>query len=205
MKTKVFMYSCLIYPNAKKPEDYNCEEAQAFFDWYIKNIPERINYLSDFSGINLDYSEDSLKHIWKWFLKNAIIEKTPKPVIKQLRKDLNKFPKSFIDYVINEEKTRFSLESCGIINDIGMYLGEVFIRNCVGIRWGYHTQDYNKDSFINTPELQGFEDKDYSPPFKMNFDVEHMVSVQASKMFDGTQSDLDLFNIYMLWKNKYIN
>ncbi len=96
MKKTIKKYECLVYPNAKAPEEYNLEEAQAYFDWYINKIPERIDYLSGFSGVNLDYSEDSLKHIWKWFLKNAVIEKTPRSVIKELRKALtnilNLFP-----------------------------------------------------------------------------------------------------------------
>ena len=149
----------------------------------------------------MDFSEDSLKRLWKWFLKNAVIEKTPKVEIEKLRAELIAFPKSFSKYVVKEEKTRFSLESCGIINDISMYIGEVFIRNCNGIRWGFHTN--TDDSFVNMPELQGFEDNSFSPPFQMNFEPEHMVSVQASKLFDKEQSDFDLFNIYMLWKTNY--
>jgi hypothetical protein len=42
-----------------------------------------------------------------------------------------------------------------------------------------------------------------TPPFQIEFEPIHMVGVQATNLFDGTQKKKDLLNLYRKWK-KYI-
>lgn len=52
------------------------EQAKIYFDWYLENIPNRIECLRAFTGIKLDYSPKSLISIWNWVIKNAKFEMT---------------------------------------------------------------------------------------------------------------------------------
>ena len=54
------------------------------------------------------------------------------------------------------------------------------------------------------PVLLGFEDSRYSPPFKMEFEPTHMAKVQAANIWDNTQTEEDLINIYCKWANSYV-
>ena len=80
-----------------------------------------------------------------------------------------------------------------------MYLGEMFVNNHSQIYWTYYTQP-NTDFFVNQPLLQGFEDKEFNPPYKMEFEPIHMVGVIAANMFDDTQRVEDLLDLYSQWE-----
>lgn len=205
MEKKKLSYSILLPPLDKSYDQLNERETQEFFDWYISEIPKRIEYMSTvcsnqlgISHTALDLSPKSLILLWDWFLKIADVEKTPKAGIEEIKDKLGKHYKSFIDYVVNESREQFSLETEYILRDIGMYLGETFVRNHKKIVWGYHT-DIERDSFANIPLLIGFEDADFHPPFKMEFEPIHMAGVQAGNIQDNTQSKEDLFNLYQKW------
>ena len=191
-------YDILIPPFDKNPQEFNSGETREYFDWYMEHIPKRICYLSQRSRCNLDMSFYSLIDLWKWFLKIAEIEKTPEDRLDAMRNELSHHSKFFIDQVISESEVQFSLQTEYILRDIAMYVGEVFVRYSEKITWGYHT-DLDKDSFANLPLLQGFEDHDFTPPFPMEFEPIHMVSVQASNLFDGDQNSRDLYNLCQQW------
>ena len=81
-------YSILPPPIHKPIRSLNKNEAQAYFEWYIGKLEERIEYLQSVSGVTLDYSPESLIPIWGWFLKNAEIEKTPEIRMNDLRNQI---------------------------------------------------------------------------------------------------------------------
>lgn len=168
-KKKKLKYEILV-PTILKPfEDFTEQETQEYFDWYISKIPERIQILAAYSGVILDYSPESLVDIWTWFIKNVEIEKTPKVRIEELKKQLQGQPKDYMDSVLKENEQQLSLESMYILRDIAMYIGEVDVRNNNALYWGFHT-DVHLDSFANRPIIMGYEDRDYTPPFKFHSD-----------------------------------
>ena len=79
-----------------------------------------------------------------------------------------------------------------------MYVGQVLVELSPKIIWTYHT-DVKKDSFANIPLIAGFFDLNFSPPFPMQFEPTHMVSVVAANLFDNTQTKYDLFNLCSEW------
>lgn len=168
-KKKFLKYNILIPLNVKAFEEFTKEETEEYFSWYVKKIPERVQYLSTYSGVLLDFSVNSLVDIWAWFIKSAEIEKTPQIRIKELKEQLKGQPKEITDASLRENREQLTLETMYIARDIAMYYGEVFVRNNKPLYWGYHT-DINKDSFANRPLIMGFEDRDYSPPFQFNID-----------------------------------
>ena len=166
----------LWYPICVPPLEKNLctltrEEAQAYFDWFLGVLPGRVEYLRSVCP-GLDGSPESLLPLWEWFLQTARIEKQP--------------------------EHRFSLQTEYILRDVGMYLGDVFARNCPGIYWGFFTEP-KTDVFVNTPVLMGFEDRDYTPAFYAVFEPIHMARVQAGKILRGQAAPGDLLVLYQKW------
>lgn len=198
-RKKKVNYHILIPPLSKPFEEFTPREAEEFFKWYKSRLGTRIEYLRNYSGVDLNYSVDSLIDIWTWFLEIAEIEKTPVIKMKELRRELRGQPKEIAEAVLNEQSRQFSLETEHIIRDIAMYFGEVCVRNNPSISWGYHT-DKKKDSFANMPLLVGFEDRDFTPPFKAHFDPTFMIRGTAYALFDGDQKPDDLVELYDKWQ-----
>lgn len=75
-------------PFEMKPfKDMTKKEAQNHFDWYVREIPTRIELLknaySATGGIekkDLDYSSESLIKLWQWYINNADIEEKSEEV-----------------------------------------------------------------------------------------------------------------------------
>lgn len=201
---KRLSYDILIPPIQKPFEEFNLSETETYFKWYISQICNRIKYLQNYSDITLNYSVDSLVDIWGWFLRTAEIEKTSKSKMNEVRRQLKGQPKEIAEVVLKEQSEQFTLETEYIIRDIAMYFGEVYIKNNSAISWGYHT-DVKADSFANMPLLVGFEDRDFDPPFKANFEPVEMLHIQACNIFDNSQSDKDLLNLYNTWKRMVYN
>ena len=206
------MYSCkkkldydiLIPPFDKPFKEFTPEEAESCFLWYKGQLKPRIDYLRNYSGVELDYSVNSLVKIWSWFLKIAVIEKTPKAKVEEVRKQLKDQPKEITERILNERSRQFSLETEYIIRDIAMYFGEVYVKNNPSISWGYHT-DIKADSFANMPLLTGFEDRDFTPPFKAHFEPVFMVHGVACNLFDKDWANEDLLLLYNKWQRMVYN
>lgn len=203
-KRKKLAYNILIPPINKPFAEFTLKETECYFQWHINHIDERVIYLSDFSGITLDYTVESLVDIWRWFLEIAEIEKTPKRKINELEKQLGKIPKEIADTILTEQKEHFTLQTEYIIRDIAMYFGQVYVKNNPSISWGYHT-DINKDSFANMPLLVGFEDRDFNPPFKVEFEPIFIVHGIACNIFDKEQNTTDLKEMYLNWQRMVFN
>lgn len=178
---------------------FELEDVDKYFKWYQEQIPIRVEYLSTKSWCDLDYSFESLIKLWRWFIKVAHIEKIPDKKKKELVKDRD----MNLNYIQTYENMQLSIDTEYIISDIAMYVGEVFTKHSNKITWGYHT-DKKKDSFYNMPILLGFEDVTFTPSFKMIFEPNHMVHVQAENLLDKTACERDLYDMCMIWKG-YIN
>lgn len=130
-------YDILIPPINKQFKNFTKKEAESYFEWYKNQLNPRIEYLRKYSGVDLDYSVNSLVDIWGWFLKIAETEKAPKAKTEEVRNRLKSQPKEIIEDVLNEQSRQFSLETEYIIRDIAMYFGEVYVKNNSSIAWGY--------------------------------------------------------------------
>ena len=54
-KKKDLKYDILVPIYVKSFEEFSEQETKIYFDWYISKIQGRIEYISNFSGIPLDY------------------------------------------------------------------------------------------------------------------------------------------------------
>jgi len=187
---KKIQYKILIPPILKPFEEMNEKETNEFFVWFVDRIPERIEYIKmvcsqsiNIPSESIDLSPQSLIYIWKWFLNVAEVENIPN------EENTN---------VYESSEKQFSLETEYILRDIGMYLGQTMVTNISNIKWSYYTTP-KTDFFVNRPLLLGFIDKNFSPPFPTEFEPIHMARVQASNIFNNTQDQNDLFNLYTKW------
>jgi hypothetical protein len=206
---KSLKYDILILPLKKPIEELSAVEAEKFYIWFMEQIPHRVAYLSKYcanqlgiSQDNINLSPESLVFLWKWFLKIAETERTPAEGLKYLVNSNRDYPHAFRQYLLNQEKQQFSLQTEYILIDIGIYVGEVFVRENPTIRWGYYTEP-KTDFFVNKPVLCGFVDTRFTPHFQTEFEPIHMVGVQAANIWDNTQKDTDLLDLYRKWI-KYI-
>lgn len=197
-RRKKLKYDILIPPLQKPFSEFNAQEAKDFFQWHMSQIPSRIAYLSQYSGVDFDFSVSSLKKLWKWFLYNAEIEKKPKAQLMDTYKRIVAYDVNLAAHVVETDTQQLSLETEYIIRDIAMYVGEMFTHNHPSIAWTYYT-DTNIDSFANMPVLRGFVDNDFTPPFYATFEPNHMVGVQAARMLRGAESPLDMAKLYLKW------
>lgn len=200
-------YEPLVISIDKPFEQLNKDEAKEYFDWFISHVDERSEYIRQKTSnelqmpINeLDFSMESLVPIWRWFLRIVELSKTPKDVLKKIKKELkaNGEPPEFIEDMICEHSIELSVFSRYVLRDIGMYVGKMFVTNFSTLRWDYHTNT-KQDSFANMPQIFGFIDNAYTPPFEPQFEPIHFAEMQASNLFDNTQNENDLFNICKRW------
>ena len=192
-------YDVLIPPIVKPFDKFTKAETEAYFNWFKDQIPRRVEYLQSFSGIHLDYTVNSLEAVWGWFLSIARIEKTTASKLKMIKNQIAALPFEIRKAVLSEQSQQFTLETEYILNDIAIYFGAVIIYNNPKISWGYH-REKRLDSFANMPILVGFEDKDFTPPFKCHFELNFMIRGLADRIFDGDHDRKDLLELYNKWR-----
>ena len=195
-------YGVYLPPIHKNIDQFTPREAKEYFEWFMDIKGERIEYLKQFSRLKLNYSIESLVPLWSWFLRNAEIEVTPKEQIDNFRKKLeeSKFP--LADVVLQNQTKRFTLETECIIRDIGMYWGDIFVKNHPDVNWSYFTKP-KRHLFVNRPLLTGFPNEVDPEKKGMPFEPIHMTHVRACRLFDGESSKKDLLEIHYIWENMF--
>ena len=130
--------------------------AKEYFAWFIENIPNEMDILQQKVGdsILLDYTPESLIPLYDWYLPQRKYVKLSK---RQIRKDCAGAP----DYILEESlESRYAptIGSTELGARLGIYLGEVFVRNDPDLYWDY-TKKPKSDVSFNVPAICGF-----SPP-----------------------------------------
>ncbi len=196
---KDVIYDLCVPPQGLDYYGMSKTEAQANFEWFLKVIPERADYLSKRCAEDMklpldtfDFSLESLIPIWEWFIKTAKVEKKRKKEISAMKRAYGYLGKSFM----NDET--FSVATQFILRDIGMYVGKVFTDHYDNIKWELLTKPKN-DFFFNHPVLVGFVMEQYDPPFHDSMDPIHMVEVQAARILSNRSTSLDLYKIMKQW------
>lgn len=196
-------YDFLIPPYGFDFRSMTPAQAKKNFSWFLDHIPERMEYLCGrcakdlkISENQLDYSAESLISVWRWFLKFARVEETPRENIEQMEKASEIFGESFINRV------QFTVATQYMLHDVGMYLGECFVRNYTALEWTYYTKP-KSDVYVNQPTISGFQMTYQGKQGAVSFAPLHMVKVQAAKLFDHTHNDQDVLSIFTYWR-KYV-
>jgi len=183
-------------PFEMKPfKDMTKKEAQSHFDWYVGEIPNRVELLknaySATSGIDkadLDYSSESLIKLWQWYINNADVEEKSEEA-KNL--EIEQYPEWIQKNLSNK---KISIGWMSIAMDIAIYFAECFIKEYSNIVWSFVSKPKSL-AYINKPVLVGFKNG-------LDLDSTNIVRVLTSKIVDGEKDSNALLKIYKTWSEK---
>lgn len=187
-------YKLMIPPNEiSKISELSKKEAKEHFEWYISQIPIRLEQLENYvkyttkNNFKFDKSVDSLIYLWKWF--ETIIETERKTKI-ELEKELENLPEWLHEQIkINNIKpTTLTLSIC---LDIGIYFSETLIYNNPSIKWDYIKT--SKNISFNKPVLVGFKNG-------LNFEPSRILNVCLNESIKKHNSMI-LRDLYDIWIN----
>lgn len=154
-------------PKVDKPlHELSREEAVLAYDWFISNIPIRLEQLFRLlalDGIELNFTEDSLKRLHDWFFELVVEE----------RRLGNSTPSS---------------ELFSVCNDIGIYLSEFVIRSANKVKWLLFVKDKSGLSY-QRPVITGFDvkNRDYY------IDFDYLVCQYAFRILNKGNKENQLF------------
>ena len=209
-RKKKLTYEILVPPESVMPrkpyEKYTPRQARIYYEWFISKIPERVEYLQKRSGVDLDYTVDSLVPLWRWFLGIAEIEDVTPAGIAALKDELKNMEEQHRRVIISQFRYQLSLQTEYICRDIGMYYGEVLVRNNEYLSWGYEAhRPYHVCS--NIPLVTGFENLLKWKYFYPHFDPLSKIRGLARMLYPIPEydknrkpaSENDLKNHYEQW------
>ena len=159
-------------------------DARKYFDWYISQIPIHMTSLEKRlieDGVigKLVYSEDLLVPIWAWYEKKI----SYRPLSED---EMAKKPLLMPNKVITEETIMY-------LQEIAMFLGEVFVNSFPDIEWGFYHGGRTVDS-VNEPVLLGFRGGERMNPRR----IVNVTTLRTSRENDAS----GLWEIYKIWKDK---
>ncbi len=200
-------YIPLVFPLNKPFIELSKAEAQEYFDWFISHIDERSDYLRQkvSAGLNipiesLDFSLDSLKPIWKWFLHVAETTESSQIDIEELEQ-LLEGQSEVVRHLIEQPREILSVFTEYVLRDIGMYVAKVFTSNYDVIRWTIKRTP-KRYVHVNEPLLIGFIDDNeaYPKPFYPDLEPVQFTRMPALKLIRQQQpSEDDLYNQCIKW------
>lgn len=173
------------------------KQARTQYAWFISVIPERVEYLKKRIADDLkvktdllDYSADSLKLLWEWFIGIARIEKTPPNELEKMKEGAKVFGESFINY------EQFTVVTRYIMRDIAIYIGESFVNNYPMLKWSYCDLPKN---YVDSrePVISGFYIKDEFTEGEMFVNPMGIVVGAGSHFFTGKPNKNDIYNSYV--------
>jgi len=146
----------------KSFDDMSKKEAKNYFDWFMETKSAKLEQLkklvddTGYESCRLDYSDESLIYLWRWYLKNVELLDRPEEEIREeveretagltriaiskggVMTELNK--EQMYEHFYNEKPhKKISTPWRFIARDIGLYLGECLIRKHEdrGLYWGF--------------------------------------------------------------------
>lgn len=164
-------------------------ELKLYSVWFFENKNERINQLLELININnnnkpiiLDFNISSLVPLGKWLVKNVKVEKLSEVEFIAKR---NSIP-SYIE--LNDWD--LSIKTRSILVDIGIYFGEVVIKNNSGCEWKQYFSKIKDD--VDNGHLVINIGKDRMNPIWLLYII-------GLKIADGNENNEILLNLYETW------
>ncbi len=188
-----YEYMVSPFDEFKDFEEMKKKEAGEYFNWYVNEIYNRINYLDEYikkdtnSNVSfLDYTPESLMSLWDWFqTKITFVEKTQ----EEIECEAEEFPKE-LQYIAYENTQKISIQTLGITTDVANYFAEVIRKNNPSVYWGYFTKPKNQMS-VNEPVLLGFGRKGVLNPRLITHNC-------VWKSLDSKNERM-LYDLYYVW------
>ena len=154
-------------PMVNRPlHELSREEARTAYNWFLANIPARLDELSRLvtaDGVELNYSESSLTSLHDWFYE----------VVRE-------------EWALNNSAP--SPELFSVCNDIGVYLSEFVIRSAKDIKWSFFTKDKRGLSY-QRPVVSGFNVKNLD----YHIDFDYLLCGYAFRILKTGNKENDIF------------
>jgi len=154
-------------PKANRPlHEIPREEAHEAYNWFLKNVPVRLQELTKVvkeDGIDLDFSEKSLLDLHGWFYSVAKEE-----------------------YFLGNEAPTPELFS--VCNDIAVYIADMLFKVLPNVKWELFIADDRGLSY-QRPVLNGFnvKNKEY------HVDLDYLICQYAFRILKAGKKESDLF------------
>ena len=194
-------YPLMDPPDYKPYDDMTRVEAKKHLEWYVYQIPERLELLRNaFEATGggakekLDYSVESLRILWQWFM--PLITKEPKTT-EELEKEAKLLPSG-----ATRNLEKLSVGTLAIAMDIAIYLAEVFIRTCANVKWGLAKSRSKNYINYNRPVLLGFMVGKYETEYNPKGAL-HVLTLKVA--FDDDKNSDALINAYKSGKERAIS
>jgi len=165
-----------------------------YFNWYINEIPARVQILADyvrsspeFSGWQENMLVESLDDLGKWFCKQVETRPRSEVEISDIRK---RAPALFDAVGIPQDELTGKTISLAI--DIGMYLSQIMQKNVENAKWVQKTTAKRSIDF-NLPVL--------STGGRMVFNPTNLMITYAYGIARGTKKPEGLRELYEIWKD----
>jgi len=186
-----FDYQLFVPPLSMDFQVMKPKQAQEYLDWFICQIPIRIeqlnNLTADLYKVNLNSTPASLLELDKWF--SAQVEMRAKTEA-ELAEDKASLP-SWLHADITDEI--FTQRTFSICVDIAIYFAEVLRRQNLSLHW----------DFVRKPKI----DADFHQPVlislsgKMHLNPIRIVTVIALKTESGNRQEHELMDMFHWWDN----
>lgn len=194
----------MIYEAMEPPfeiKDFNKlkkKEAKLYFDWFLTQIPSRVQLLREAyeftdggKASDLDFSVESLVSIWKWFI--PYISK------KELTQEEIEYEKSCLPELVHDfiELYDISTETLILANDISIYFGETLIKSYPSLYWGVKFTPKSRMG-VNRPVVLGFKD-DFGSTDDFDLWPINIITVLTYEVLEGKKDIYALINIFKVW------
>ncbi|WP_423059564.1 hypothetical protein [Bacillus safensis] len=126
-------------------ETLSKKEAEILFDWFVNQIPLRIEVLKNVTNgeVDFNFTPESLINIYGWFLSQVEIYELSEEEIGRELEELRQYP----DFIYEDEKksllanpVKIAKVDYAIAMDIGIYYAEVIRRNHPQVKWTCFTK-----------------------------------------------------------------
>lgn len=182
-------YSIIQPPFTLKFTEMTKKELKDYYSWFQNILPLRLEKLitsvketRSFESWHADFSPESLYLLGDWLASKIETRLRSKDEIKDIKKS-SLFP---ID-IPTEELTN---ETFSIAMDVGMYLGEVFLKNHPTLSWD---QPFGNKKFVDygQPVITGLGSIPFNPV--------RMIVTLSYSLVSGVENGKSLRELYDIW------
>lgn len=171
------------------------QQAKEHFDWYVNEIPKRIELLKKFINeseigieIKFDFTPQSLECIWWWYIEHVeVYNKT----MKESECELEKF-NLLMKKTVKENE--IPVKWLAVAIDISIYFAECMLKNNDNLKWDVV---YSPKSFmwVNRLVIVGFKQD-------LQMNPENLIYVQTRKILRGQRKKDALIELFYNWQKQ---
>ena len=171
------------------------KEAKIYYEWFLKEIPERtrilttyVNHFSGYESWTPDHNPSSLTSLGAWFGQQVEIRLLTEDE-ERIAQECSTHPE------FGTPEYRLTGMTLSLVMDVSIYVSQVLLKNKQNIYWQLSVKGGRTDIDYNQPVLEGFISPAPFNPF-------HAVRILALKIVSGERSGKDLRALFDRWASR---